>query len=129
MNRYVGIGTPLALGATLAPPLELPKLPDAELLAPGNGVTKISPLVVRMIVPKLATTGSVRSSSTQSHRSGRNTSRVFIKSGQPAWSGGVNRAWTDQSVHSAYYAVRVWVSRVLGVSLAEMFRERLVLGS
>ncbi len=128
MNRYVGIGTPLALAAKLGPPLELPKLPDAELLAPGNGVTSARPLVVRMIVPKLATTGSVRSSSTQSHRSGRNTSRVFIKSGQPAWSCGVNRARTDQSVHNASYAVRVWVSRVLGVRFARMFREMRVLG-
>ena len=52
MKRLVGIGKPLTELADPPPPPPLPKDPDADELAPGNGVTNDKPLVVRTMIPR-----------------------------------------------------------------------------
>lgn len=78
MYRLVGIGKPLTEAELPPPELLDPSEPDAELLAPGNGVTSDSPLVVSKMMPKFAIAMRGRSSSKHSFRSGRNIKRLFI---------------------------------------------------
>jgi len=70
--RPVGIGTPLTELAV--PPLGplLPSEPAADVLAPGNGVIKVNPLCVKMIIPRFGVARSDRCSRIQSLKSGRN---------------------------------------------------------
>jgi hypothetical protein len=78
MYRLVGIGTPLTglADPPLGPPE--PSEPAADVFAPGNGVIKLSPLVVRMTIPKFAIAGRNRSSRTHSLKSGRKIKGLYI---------------------------------------------------
>jgi hypothetical protein len=67
------MAAPLTLDAVLLEPELLPSEPDAEFDAPGNGVTRASPLVVKTIRPRLVTAGEIRSSSKQSNKLGFNS--------------------------------------------------------
>ena len=78
MYRLVGIGKPLTEAELPPPELLAPSEPDAELLAPGNGVTRFNPLVVSRMIPKFEIAIRGRSSSMHSFRSGRNIKRLFI---------------------------------------------------
>lgn len=78
MYRLVGIGKPLTEAELPPPELLAPSEPDAELLAPGNGVTMFNPLVVSRMIAKFEIDMRGRSSSMHSFRSGRNIKRLFI---------------------------------------------------
>jgi hypothetical protein len=78
MYMNVGCGNPLTALALPPPPPLLPSEPEADELAPGNGVMSDNPLVVTTMIPRLAIAKSARSSSTQLAKSGRNIKRLFI---------------------------------------------------
>jgi hypothetical protein len=67
------MAAPLTLADVLLGPELLPSEPAAEFEAPGNGVTRASPLVVKTIRPRFVTAGEIRSSSKQSHKFGFNS--------------------------------------------------------
>ena len=91
MKRLVGIGKPLTELADPPPPPPLPKDPDADELAPGNGVTNDKPLVVRTMIPRFEFAMSARSSRMQSFRLGRNIKWLFILNVHEVRSGGIPR--------------------------------------
>src|SRR6516164_45675 len=72
------MAAPLTLDAVLLGPELLPSEPAAEFDAPGNGVIKVSPFVVKTMKPKLVIAGKIRSSSMQSNKFGFNSHRRFI---------------------------------------------------
>src|SRR5438046_7089172 len=94
------MAAPLTPAAVLLDPELLPSEPAAEFDAPGNGVIKASPLVVKTTTPRLAIAGATRSSSMQSNKLGFNRHCRFID----ALPQRINqslispRGWTDRSV-------------------------------
>jgi len=106
MYRLIGIGTPLTglADPPLGPPL--PREPAADEFAPGNGVINERPLVVRMMIPKLAIAGRSRSSRTHSLKSGRKIKGLYIleipERNLMARFPLSDARWTDRSVRSAF---------------------------
>jgi hypothetical protein len=100
----VGTTAPLTLAAV--PPVGplAPREPAAELDAPGNGVTRENPLLVRTINPRLLSgAGTIRRSSMHSNKLGLSDQSRFIDAHSNRIFARVEdvSTLTDQSVHFA----------------------------